>query len=109
VCTDLGSYDCLYLEEVPLYNWRRYVAITLQTDITPYKVLHHIKINKGYVIYRVLMAYSTTKLVILTYLKNCRLYLKQNQSIIRIQSMTKILMKDFRCTNSTVHISVIYI
>ena len=75
VCTDLGSYDCLYLEEVPLYNWRRYVAITLQSYITPYEALHHTKANKGCVIYRVLMAYSTTKLVTMTYryLKNCRL------------------------------------
>ena len=70
--TDLGSYDCLYLEEVPLsYYWRRYVVITLQSNITPYEVLHHTKVNKGYAIYRVLMAYSTTKLVTLTYLKNC--------------------------------------
>jgi hypothetical protein len=73
VCTDLGSYDCLYLEEVSLYNWRRYVALTLQSNITHSDVLHHTKTNKGYVIYRVLMAYSTTKLVTLTYLKNCRL------------------------------------
>ena len=67
VCTDLGSYDCLYLEEVPLYNWRRYVAITLQSNITPSEVLHHTKANKVCVIYRVLMAYSTTKLVTMTY------------------------------------------
>ena len=75
VCTDLGSYDCLYLEEVPLYNWRRYVAITLQSNITSSEVLHHTKVNKGCVIYCVLMAYSTTKLVTMTYrhLKNCRL------------------------------------
>ena len=75
VCTDLGSYDCLYLEEVPLYNWRRYVAIALQSNITPSEVFHHTKAKKGCVIYRVLMAYSTTKLVTMTdrYLKNCRL------------------------------------
>ena len=75
VCTNLGSYDCLYLEEVPLYNWRRYVAITLQCNITPYEVLYHTKVNKGCVIYCVLMTYSTTKLVTMTYryLKNCKL------------------------------------
>jgi hypothetical protein len=67
VCTDLGSYDCLYLEEVPLYNWRRYVSITLQSNITPSEVLHHTKTDKVCAIYRVLVVYSTTKLVTMTY------------------------------------------
>ena len=67
VCTEIGSYDCLYLEEVSLYIWRRYVAITLQSNITPSEVLHHTKANKVCVIYCVLMVYSTTKLVTMTY------------------------------------------